>query len=368
MRTLYLLSFSSLLLLCACRGGGKSSSIPPLEVEVAIVQRDSLRDKITFSTTVEPLYEAIVEPRVSGYLQSIKYNDGEFVPKGATIFTINPIEYQTALLASKADYAKAEAALALARSNYQRSLPLVAIDAISRMEAEQYLSTYQAAYSSLNYAAQQVTADSLNLSYTTIQSPISGVIAATAAKEGDYVGVGSSFTTLTTIKYLDTVIFSLPIAQSRYLEYRHMDSSDNSTLLSNVEVVLSNGDLYPYGASYYYTKQSGGDNTSTVIIVARVANPDNLLKSGMFTRVRANIGKALPKVVIPQQAVTQSQGVSSVWVVGADSLVEQRGVSLGSTYGDMWSVVSGVDVGEMVLLTGQLKVGDGSRVIPKKVR
>ncbi len=342
--------------------------MPPLEVDVAIATIDSLSDRITFSTTIEPLYEAIIEPRINGYLQSIRYSDGMPVKRGATIFTINPIEYQTALASSQAQLAQAEASLALAESNYQRAIPLAAIDAISQMDLEQYKSSYQAALSSVDYAHQEIESSRLNLGYTTITAPINGIIAATKAKEGDYVGVGSSFTTLTTIKYIDTVILSLPIAQSRYLNYTDDDSFDNATLLSNIEVTLPNNSLYEHPAQYYYTKQSSGDNTSTVIIMVRCANSKSLLKSGMFARVKADIGEQKAKLVIPQKAVNQSQGVSYVWIVKSDSTVTQSPIKVGTTHGDMWSVESGIEQGDMVLLTGALKVKNGSRVNPKVIK
>ncbi|MFR9668374.1 MAG: efflux RND transporter periplasmic adaptor subunit [Rikenellaceae bacterium] len=357
-----------LLLFVGCRGGKRAQTMPPLEVDVAIAKVDSLYDKITFATTLEPLYEAVIEPRVSGYLQSIIYDDGMPIKRGSTIFIIDPIEYQTALSSAQADYSSAQADLALAKSNYDRAVPLAAIDAISQMDLEQYKNSYQSALSSVEYMRQGVESNRLNLGYTKIKAPIDGIIARTSAKEGDFVGVGTTFSTLTTIKYTDTLTLSLPIAQSRYLKYTHGDSFDNAHLLSDIEITLPDGSLYPLRAHYYYTKQSGSDNTSTVVLVARVANDNERLKSGMFVRVRADIGEAKSVVVIPQQAVNQSQGVSSVWVVKSDSSVVQRAVKLGATYGDMWSVESGVNRGDMVLTTGALKVRDGSRVNPKVVR
>ncbi len=79
----------------------------------------------------------------------------------------------------------------------------------------------------------------------------------------------------------------------------------------------------------------------------------------------ANIGRATPRIVIPQRAVSQTQGVSSIWVMSPDSTVSQRSVKLGSTYGSLWAIDSGLEAGEVVLLTGQLKMHKGSRVKPK---
>lgn len=334
--------------------------MPPLEVRVVAARLDSLYDRITFSTTVEPLYSATIEPRVSGYLTRISYNNGEMVDRDSPLFTIESNDYSAALLAAEAQQQQAVADLALAKSNYERAEPLSKIEAISQMDLDSYRSSYHAALAELTYANQQVVTNRLNLDYTTITAPIAGVVASTAAEEGDFVGVGTKFATLTTIQYLDTVTLALPIPTSKYLKYKRIMSSVNPELLSHIEITLADGSIYDYPAEYYYTKQSTG--SSTVTIVTYTPNPDQLLKGGMFARVRANIGRKSPRVVIPQRAVSQMQGVSTVWVVAADSTVSLRPVTLGSTYGDMWAIESGVEAGELVLLSGQLKVHNGAKV------
>lgn len=351
-----------LVLTCtACHKKGSQGAIPPLRVEVATARVETLYDRISFWATIEPLYWATIEPRVSGYLKTISYSDGERIESGAPLFTIESSSYWAALLAAEAQQQQAAADLALAKSNYDRAEPLSHIEAISQMEMDSYRSSYHAAQAQLDYASQQVATNRLNLDYTTINAPIAGVVARTAAKEGDFVGVGTNFATLTTIDYLDSVTLTLPIPTSRYFGYKRSQSSRNPKLLSEIKITLANGDQYSQIADYYYTKQS--TDNSTVSVVAVVANPDHELKSGMFARVNAHIGEATPRVVIPQRAVSQMQGISSVWIVSADSTVSLRPVTLGSTYGDMWSVDSGVEAGEMVLLTGQLKVHNGAKIM-----
>lgn len=351
-----------LVLSCSsCHKRGSQRAMPPLRVEVATARVDSLNDRISFSTTIEPLYSATIEPRVSGYLKTISYSDGERIESGVPLFTIEDSSYSAALLAAEAQQQQAIADLSLAKSNYDRAEPLALIKAISQMDLDSYRSSYHAAQAQLSYADQQVETNRLNLGYTTITAPISGVVARTAAKEGDFVGVGTTFSTLTTIDYLDSVQLALPIPTSRYLSYKRAMSSDNPDLLSDIKITLANGDGYSQIADYYYTKQS--TDNATVTVVAVVSNPDHELKSGMFARVNAYIGQLTPRVVIPQQAVSQMQGVNTVWVVATDSTVSLRPVTLGSTYGDMWSVESGVEAGDMVLLTGQLKVHNGSKIM-----
>lgn len=329
---------------------------------------DSLSDRISFATTLEPIYEAVIEPRVAGFLTSIRFDGGAPVRRGEVIFTIEQSEYSALSLASRAELEESQAQLALAKSNYERAVPLSRIDAISRMNLEEYESNYRAARASVEYAEQQLKNSDLNLGYTIIRAPLSGIIANTPARQGDYVGPATEYTTLTTISNLDTMILSLVIPASRYLRYNRSESYNNRDLLSDIIITLPDGSIYPHEVSYYYTEQSAGEGSSSYTIVVCTPNPERSLKGGMFARVNAAIGGRKGRVVIPQRAVSQVQGINSVWVVGADSVVSPRTVTLGSTYGAMWEISSGLQLGERVLVSGQMKVHSGAKVAPTEVR
>ena len=96
--------------------------------------------------------------------------------------------------------------------------------------------------------------------------------------------------------------------------------------------------------------------------------PDEALKPGQFARVEANVGPVRPRVVVPQQAVSQAQDISSVWVVEADSTVQYRRVTPGDTYGAMWCIDEGLDRGEQVVVAGQQKLRNGAKVIPERAK
>ncbi len=363
----YQIPLLAIIILCifGCRHTRTSKkTAPPLRVEVATVQLDTLCDNISFSTTIEPLYSVTIEPRVTGFLTSIDYKSGSPVRAGDKIYTIESTQYAAALYSAEAELQQALASLSLAESNYKRALPLAKINAISAMDLDQYHTSLKAAEADVKAARQSVVSNRLNLSYTTIKAPISGIIANTPASRGDYVGPGTNFSSLTTIKFLDTMTLSLSIPVSRYLEYKKGDSYNNGDLLSNIEITLADNSTYSEQATYYYTKQSAGEHTSTISVVVRTPNNKGTLKSGMFARVKANIGSPQPRITLPQRAVSQVQGVTSVWVVKSNNTVEQRAIKLGSTYGEMWSVESGISPGERVLTTGQLKMHNGASVDP----
>ncbi len=342
----------------------KPTSMPPLSVKVAQVNSKLLNDRIWFATTVIPFSSVIIEPRVNGYLQKINYVSGSFVQRGEVIFEIDPSQINTALYAAQAVLESAQASQLEAHNNYERALPLSKMGAISRSSMDEYTANYAAAKASVKSAEESLRSARLNSSYTTIKAPISGVIAVTPANVGDFVGTGTSYTTLTTISAADTMELTLAIPTSRYLKYRPR-GGDNSTLLSDITLFLSDSTAYPHLAEYDYTEKDVSSGNSTVVIVAKIPNPDALLRSEMFARVRANIGDATECVVVPQQAVTQMQGVTSVWVIGADSVARFREVTTAGTYGDEWHIKSGLKSGELVATSAQLKLHEGAKVNPK---
>ncbi len=353
----------------ACHHKVTHKSLPPLNVEIATATSNQIYEHIEVATEIQGLYEATIQPRIDGFLDTIAYASGMPISRGSLLFVINPDTYNIALLTAQANLESAIAQEVLAHNNYQRAFPLAQIDAISRSELDQYTATHNAAKASVKAAREALNNSKLNLSYTRITAPIDGIIAETPAKEGDFVGPSTIFSKLTTISYIDSVEVDIAIPTAIYLRYLgslESNSYDNSSLLSDIELTLSGNEIYPYKGEYYYTRKNTPSSSSSVVIVAKFPNPNQRLKSGMFARVKANIGVPQNNIIVPQIAVSQTQGVNSVWVMLPDSTVKFREVDLGTTSGRDWIINSGVDAGEDVLLTGQLKVHNGAKVIPTK--
>ncbi|MFI3248589.1 MAG: efflux RND transporter periplasmic adaptor subunit [Rikenellaceae bacterium] len=339
--------------------------MPPVNVKVATVDKELSSNSIWFASSTEPQYSVTIEPRVNGYLKSVEYRSGAPVKEGETIFEIEPSLIYTTYYSALASLESAKASLVEAESNYKRAIPLAVIDAISRTSLDQYRTTFAAAKANVKSAEEALKNASLNLSYTSIKAPMSGLIADSPAVAGDYVGPGTKFTTLTTISYCDTLKLPLAIPTARYLKYiDNSNSYDNKNLLSDITIILADSSEYNHKATYDYTQKEITSGNSTVVIYAKVANPSNLLKPNMFTRVRANIGNETEKIIIPQEAVTQMQGVSSVWVIKGDSTAIFRVVTVGSKYGSGWHITSGLDAGEKVATSSQLKLHEGAKVNP----
>ncbi len=357
------------LLLLSC-GGFKSAkpSAPTPRVEVAKAVGERVVMPMRFQTLLYSNYDATIQPRVSGYLLTKEFSKGMPVEKGQVLFTLDAAPIRLSVISNRAALAAAETSLAEAKNNYRRAVPLARIDAISKSALDQYEAAYASAEAQVELARSQLEESLLQLDYTTIISPISGIIDDSGATVGDWVGVGTSYSVLATVSNIDEIGVHIQIPFARYFEARgdaqdRTPSYDNSTLLENIRLYLPDGSLYPFEGTYAYTKREAGDQTGTIIIVASFPNPEKLLKVGQSAIVTADVGSPEGVILVPQEAVVQTLGKSSVWVVDSSNKVSFRPVVVGEKFGTHWIVEKGLSAGEMVATSGLQHLQSGMTVI-----
>lgn len=361
--------FALALLLAACGGAKKGVEAPPVpRVAVAVATSQRVVEPMRFQTLLYSNYDATIQPRVSGYLLSKQFSKGLPVEKGQVLFTLDAAPIRLTVASNKAALAAAKTALLEAENNYRRAVPLARIDAISKSALDKYKAAYASAEAQLELAQAQLDESLLQLDYTTISSPIDGIIDDNGATVGDWVGVGTSYSVLATVSNIDEIGVHIQIPFARYFEARgsakdKTPSYDNSTLLENIRLHLPDGSLYPFEGTYAYTKREAGDQTGTIIIVASFPNPDRILKVGQAAVVTADVGSPEGVVMVPQEAVVQTLNKASVWVVGKDNKVEFRPVVLGSKFGTRWIVEKGLAAGEMVATSGLQNLHNGTKVV-----
>lgn len=361
----------SLSLLCgiACHPKQKAKeSMPPLKIEVAQATADSMVMRYEFVTHLKSNYEAIIQPRVNGYLLKKNFSAGMPVRKNELLFVIDADLLNTTLYAAQAQLAAAKAQEVEARNNYERAVPLAKINAISRTQLDQYTSAYASARSAVKSAQQSLESARIQAGYANIYSPINGIIAWSEAHEGDYVGPGTQFSTLTTISNVDTLSAEISIPTSLYMRYADKRTSyDNRDLLSDINLYLSDGTLYKHKGLYDYTKQNISSTSGTITLVVDFPNPDQYLKAGEYGRVVTGIGSRQRLISIPQRCVNRTQGIESVWIVRSDNTVEYRAIRTGETVGDRWIVEEGLSEGERVAITGSQKLHNGAKITPQNI-
>ena len=351
------------LLFTSCKQHAKSA-LEPISVEVATVETKSLPYTKTFIAPIGASYSATVQPRISGFLVASSFQNGMPVQKGDLIFRLDDSPQRANRLAAEAALSSAKAKAVEAKRNYERAIPLARINAISQTQFDQYTAENLSAIASVKSAEQNLRNAQLDESYTRIYAPISGIISASAATAGDYIGPGTQFSQLTTIQNIDTVSVDLAIPMSEYLTIseRKSFSYDNASLLSNIRLRLADGSEYPEAGFYKYTRQSIASEMGTIVLVVGFRNADYALKAGQFARITASLGADKEQVVIPQRAVSQIQNISSVWVIRPDSTAEYREVRLGKKVDEWWVVEKGLNKGEKVATTGLQKLRNGDKV------
>ena len=305
MNRLFLITGLLAVLLAGCRRHKPQTAMPPLRVGVAEAVTDSVPNRMEFIGYLASNFDAVIQPRVNGYLLTKQFANGMPVKRGQLLFTIDPDQLSTSMLAAEAALQSARAQAVEARNNYDRAVPLARIDAISQSQLDQYTAQWKAAEASVRSAEQSLRNARMNVGYTELRSPIDGIIEHTAAHVGDYVGPGTQFSVLTTVSNIDTLTVDVAIPMSQYLRYAGDRTSiyDNEGLLSDIRLVLADGSRYPLGGIYDYTRKDVSSTTGTLVVVVMFPNPDETLKPGQFARVEASVGPVRPRVVVPQQAV-----------------------------------------------------------------
>ncbi len=351
-----------ILIFASCVNQPKSErAMAPIAVQTTLAEVDSTAFEREFIGYLESNFSAVIQPRVNAFLTASHYKNGAHVRRGQLLFTLDRSQLQSASLEAAASLESARANLIEARNNYERAVPLVRIEAISKAQFDQYEAQYQAAAAAVRSAEEALHRADLQVGYTRISSPIDGIAASTAAHAGDYVGPGTQFEVLTTISNMDTLSVDLALPMREYLALGGGNDQDDK-LLKKIRLFLSDGTRYPYEGCYGYTHKDVSSGEGTLLLSVNFPNPDQTLRAGQFARVKAEIGAPQGVITIPQEAVTQAQGVNSVWVVGPDSTLTWRRVEVGETIGSRWQIRSGLQAGERVLLTGLQKVKSGEHV------
>ena len=250
-RLLIVAGLVSALLPAGCGRHKPKPAMPPLQVETARAVTDSIPNRMSFIGYLSSNFDAVIQPRINGFLLSKRFSNGMPVKRGQLLFTIDPDQLSTTMLAAEAALQSAKAQALEARNNYERAVPLAKINAISQAQLDQYTAQYKAAEASVRSAEQTLSSARMNVGYTELRSPIDGIIEHTAAHVGDYVGPGTQFSVLTSISNIDTLTVDVAIPMAEYLRAAGGRGSiyDNEGLLSDIRLTLADGTRYPYGDS-----------------------------------------------------------------------------------------------------------------------
>jgi len=359
--------FSLLLpvLLSACGKDDVGMAGPPLEVVVATVAKQDVEIYSEWVGTTTGFVNAQIYPKIQGYLLKQAYVDGSAVREGDLLFEIDPRQFQATLDEATGQLARARAALAKYELDVTRYTPLAAEGAVSQQELDDAIQARAGSAAQVDSARAAVEQARLNLQWTQVKSPITGVAAIASAQVGDLVSPKSL---LTSVSQLDPIKVTFPVSEIDYLRFakrvRELDEVPQQDQPANLQLILANGERYPEPGRLSVAGLAVTTTTGTIDVQGVFPNPNNLLRPGQFAKVRAITSRLPGSIVIPQRAVRDLQGLSQVAVVGAEDKVAFKSVELGPATGSDYVVSAGLTAGERVVVEGLQKIRDGLVVKP----
>ncbi len=307
-----------------------------------------------------------VRARVAGYLQSQSFDEGTVVRKGQLLFLIDPKPFEATVARARADVASAKALHNRAEIQVNRLRPLVADNAVSQQDLDNAVASEEASRASQAAADAQLTSALIDLGYTRVTSPITGLAGNRQVDVGSYVGSPQP-TVLTVVSSLDPVRFDFTISESEYLAYARATQAKAGKRAGpgpELQLVLADGSVYPGKGRVTVVGRGVDASTGTLPLQASFPNPDGLLRPGQFGRVRLPVTTRKSAILIPQRAVQELQGTYNVFVVGNDSVAQIRTIKTGNRVGSDWVITDGLEPADRVVVEGLQKVRDGIKVRP----
>lgn len=335
---------------------------PPAVVVTPVVQRDVPVYEEWIGTTAGNI-NAEIRPRAEGYLLRRVYSEGSFVRQGDLMFEIDPRQVQAQLQQTQGDLAQAQAQLSKAQQDVNRFRPLAAQKAVSQQELDNAVSAAAAAKAVVDARQAAVHQARLNLGWSRVTAPISGVAGSSQAQVGDLV---SPTTVLAVVSQCDPIRVLYPLSEQEYLHLQERLRSDPAARGDNLELILADGTTFPHKGHLLFSDRQVDVKTGTIGTVAVFPNPGNLLRPGQYSKIRAVTELKKGAILVPQRAVSQLQGSFQVAVVGNDDKVQMRPVQPGVRVGKLWEIDSGLQPGDRVVVEGLSRVKPGITVRPQE--
>lgn len=333
---------------------------------------------LTLTTTNAPLHAEIigqldspqnveVRARVEAFVEEFHFTEGGPVKQGGLLFRLDPKPFQERLKAAQGMLAEANAALNKYQKDVARLTPLAEKRAIPRQDLDNALASVEVGRAAVQTAQAQVDAAKLNLEYTEVFAPVTGLIGAKQVSVGELVGKGEP-TLLATISVLDPIWFYCAISEVDYLR-AETTARRTGRVVSDlpVHLILSDGSAHPQPGRFVFVDRAVDARTGTLRLRAEFKNPEQILRPGMFARIRVDLGQRTNSILVPERAIAELQGRSFVWVIGPDNQAGQRTIQRGETLPAGVLVLEGLQAGERIVVEGLQKVREGAVVTPKTV-
>lgn len=339
------------------------------KVSVAKVLNEPVTEWDEFTGRLEAPEQVTLVPRVSGYINSVNFDEGALVKKGAILFQIDPSVFMAEVQRLKAKLSSVTVAEKLAKNDYQRAFKLYKKNAVS----EELIDTRQANMHQTTAEVASVKAAlmsaELDLAYTRVKAPISGRVSYASVTMGNYVTAGQ--TELTSLVSTAHMYAYFDVDEQTYLKYAQLTAqhkrNDQRSDGNPVFMALANESDFPHTGVIDFVDNAINHNTGTIRVRARFANNSNDLLPGLFTRLRIAGSATYTGILIDDKAIGTDLNNKFVLVVDADNKLQYRGVSLGEKVQGLRIIKQGLSAEDKIVVNGLQKVRPNMVVEPNMV-
>lgn len=350
---------------CDDAANNKASSSEAPEVQVMTLQPQSLPMSTDLPGRTSAYRVSEVRPQVAGIILKRTFVEGSDVNAGDVLYQIDPAPFKATFNNAKAAVAEAKANARIAQATLDRYRPLLGTHYISRQDYDQAAATAAQTRAAVEAAQAALESARINLSWSTLTSPISGRVGRSSVTEGALVQA-SQTDALATVQQLDPLYVDVTQSSQDFLRLQQELASgrlQQQAGKARVTVLLADGSTYPESGTLAFSDVTVDQTTGSITLRAIVPNPHHNLLPGMFVRVRLEEGVNPQALLIPQRAVTRTpHGDPTVMVVTSDNKVEVRTLNLSQTVGDNWLVAGGIAPGERVITSGVQRAQPGMQV------
>ncbi len=344
-------------LLSGCdKGVAQSAPPPPPEVSAAPVLIKPVSQWDNFNGRVEAVQSVQLRPRVSGYIESVNYREGDEVKKGQVLFTIDDRSYRAALEQARAELARARSQASLARSESGRSEKLIGTQAISREVWEQRRAAASQAQADVLAAEAAVDMAQLNLDFTRVTAPIDGRASRAMITPGNLVTAGDSASVLTTLVSQQQMYVYFDVDENTFLHYQAMARQGQQRHALPVEIALVGDQGFPHQGKVDFLDNQLTASTGTIRMRALLDNQARQFTPGLFARVRLPGSAQFEAMLIDDKAVLTDQDRKYVYVVDGEGKAQRRDIQPGAMVEGLRIVKSGLQSGDRVIVAGLQKV------------
>ncbi|MEI6279262.1 MAG: efflux RND transporter periplasmic adaptor subunit [Verrucomicrobiota bacterium] len=350
--------------LCGCpkeAGSKAASGAPPVPVETAVAAVRTIPLEEAAIGTVEPLSSVRIKPKVGGEIIGVDFEDGAFVKTGEVLFRIDPSSYDVVLKRAEANLAMAQSSASNALDQAKRYTTLIDKGAASKEQFSQFLSTATAQKAQLDARQADVEEARLATEWATVHSPIDGRAGAALVKRGNIVQANSEV--LAVVNQMKPIYVSFSVPENDLADVRSR-MEGGSLAVEAIDAETGK----PLGTGVLSFIDNTVDRTSAMVnMKAQFPNEDESLWPGRFVDVKLTLGEEKDALVVPSAAVIEGQNGAQVFVV-AGGVANLRPVEVGRTYGPLSVIRSGLEAGETVVVSGQLRIAPGGKVEDKPPR